>query len=215
VRAYRNRIVNVAHGITAQPSQGGPTYIFRNVIYNATYSPFKLHNHTCGVLIFHNTCLRKGHCFVIQPARETVTQIVTRNNLFLGSGRALSTSGRMRKCDFDADGYGGVGRSFATWNGKSYKTWKQAQKAGVLYRKEGAVLVDPASCFASGLRIPSNPDTTFKGEELDFRLADGSGAIDKGVVLQNFSHGFAGEAPDLGALELGSDVPHYGPRPKQ
>jgi len=25
--------------------------------------------------------------------------------------------------------------------------------------------------------------------------------------------GFAGRAPDLGALEVGAPVPHYGPRP--
>ncbi|MCX7805178.1 MAG: right-handed parallel beta-helix repeat-containing protein [Planctomycetota bacterium] len=216
IRVFRNRIVNVAHGITAQPSQGGPLYFFRNVIYNATYSPFKLHNDTSGVLIFHNTCLRNGPCFVIQPANETVSDIVTRNNLFLGTGgAALPTTGRMTRCDFDSDGWGGFKGEFARWNGKGYKTWEDARAAGVLYKNIGAYIINPETCFASGLTPPADPNTTFKGEELDFRLKEGSDAVDKGVVLPNFNDGFKGKAPDLGAIELGDPQPHYGPRPKK
>ncbi len=33
------------------------------------------------------------------------------------------------------------------------------------------------------------------------------------MVLPNVTDGFTGEAPDLGALELGQPVPHYGTRP--
>ncbi|MBI4600831.1 MAG: hypothetical protein HY721_02615 [Planctomycetes bacterium] len=38
-------------------------------------------------------------------------------------------------------------------------------------------------------------------------------AVDAGVVLPGFSEGHTGLAPDLGACELGSPLPHYGPRP--
>jgi hypothetical protein len=48
---------------------------------------------------------------------------------------------------------------------------------------------------------------------LDFSLKRGSAAIDRGVVLPNVTDGFAGAAPDLGALEFGQAAPHYGPRP--
>jgi hypothetical protein len=213
IRVFRNRIVNVAHGITAQPAQGGPLYFFRNFIYNATYSPFKLHNDTCGVLIFHNTCLRNGPCFIIQPSTETVTEVRTRNNLFLGTrGSALPTTGRMINCDFDNDGFGGFTGAFAVWNRKTYRTAADAKAAGIIYREHGAILLDPKACFASGLVPPANPDTTFKGEELDFRLKADGPAIDKGVVLPNFNDGFQGKAPDLGALELGEPMPHFGPR---
>ncbi len=212
LRIFRNRILNVAHGITAQPAQGGPLYFFRNFIYNATYSPFKLHNDTCGVLIFHNTCLRNGPCFVIQPSTETVTDVWTRNNLFLGTrGAALATTGRMTTCDFDNDGFGGFTGPFAEWNRKTYKTPADAKE--VLYRQHGAILLDPKAIFASGLLPPADPNTTYKGEDLDFRLRPDGPAVDKGVVLPNFSDGFAGKAPDLGACELGAPLPHFGPRP--
>jgi hypothetical protein len=52
----------------------------------------------------------------------------------------------------------------------------------------------------------------YKAEDLDFRLKPGSAAVDRGVVLPNITDGFAGQAPDLGALELGQTPPHYGPR---
>jgi hypothetical protein len=214
IRVYRNRIVDVAHGVSAQPAQGGPFYFFRNVIYNATYSPFKLHNDTCGVFLFHNTSLRHGPCFVIQPARETVTDVRTRNNLFFGTrGPALSTTGRMIACDFDADGYGGCQGDFARWNGAGYRTWEAARDAGVLYRGRGAVAMDPATCFASGLLPPADPDREHAPGTVDARLKAGSEAIDRGEAIPNFSDGYRGRAPDLGAIEFGDPLFPVGPRP--
>jgi len=32
--------------------------------------------------------------------------------------------------------------------------------------------------------------------------------------LPNINDGFSGRAPDLGAVEFGDDVPHFGPRPR-
>jgi len=53
----------------------------------------------------------------------------------------------------------------------------------------------------------------YKAEDFDFRIKPGSAAVDKGTVLPNVTDGFSGSAPDLGALETGAVVPHYGPRP--
>jgi hypothetical protein len=44
-------------------------------------------------------------------------------------------------------------------------------------------------------------------------LKPGAAAIDRGIRLPNVNDGFSGSAPDLGALEAGQPVPHYGPRP--
>lgn len=49
-------------------------------------------------------------------------------------------------------------------------------------------------------------------EGLDFSLKPGSRPVDAGVRLPNINDGFAGKAPDLGAIELGEKAPHYGPR---
>jgi hypothetical protein len=52
----------------------------------------------------------------------------------------------------------------------------------------------------------------YKPSDYDFRLKPGSAAIDRGVILPNVADGYAGQAPDLGALEVAQQIPHYGPR---
>jgi hypothetical protein len=49
-------------------------------------------------------------------------------------------------------------------------------------------------------------------EGLDFRLKPGTPAVDAGTVVPNISEPFHGKAPDLGPIELGDPMPHYGPR---
>ena len=223
VRIFRNRITNAFSGISAQPANGGPLYLFRNAIYNVLYSPFKLHNDTSGVVILHNTSVADGIPWHIEPGGETVNNVTTRNNLFIGSsGPALRSTGEMIRCDFDRDGYGapggmgplaGIFNVFAEWNGRTYSTPEAAQRSGALYRRHGAVLVDARGNFASGVGIPRNRSTRFPADKIDLRLDPASRAVDAGIVLPNFSDGFSGKAPDLGCCELGQPLPHYGPRP--
>jgi hypothetical protein len=52
----------------------------------------------------------------------------------------------------------------------------------------------------------------YEAKDLDFRLKPGSAAVDKAAVIPNVTDGYSGNAPDLGALELGQPMPHYGPR---
>ena len=52
----------------------------------------------------------------------------------------------------------------------------------------------------------------YKPEDFDFRLKTGSAAVDRGTALAGITDGFSGTAPDLGALEVGKPLPHYGPR---
>jgi hypothetical protein len=53
----------------------------------------------------------------------------------------------------------------------------------------------------------------YKAESFDFRLKPGASAVDRGTPLAGVTDGFAGSAPDLGAIELGQAPAHYGPRP--
>jgi len=52
----------------------------------------------------------------------------------------------------------------------------------------------------------------YNARDLDFRLKPTSAAVDHGLILPNVTDGFTGQAPDLGALEVGQVQPHYGPR---
>jgi hypothetical protein len=60
---------------------------------------------------------------------------------------------------------------------------------------------------------PDDPTRIYTAEDLDFRLAPASVAIDAGCILPNVNDEFTGKAPDLGALEAGWPLPIYGPRP--
>ena len=53
----------------------------------------------------------------------------------------------------------------------------------------------------------------YRAEDFDFRLRAGAAAVDRGVEIPNVTDDFGGDAPDLGALEIGAELPHYGPRP--
>ncbi|MGB6846480.1 MAG: hypothetical protein WBE09_16425, partial [Candidatus Acidiferrales bacterium] len=60
--------------------------------------------------------------------------------------------------------------------------------------------------------LPSrdNVQKLYNPADFDFRLRPGSKAIDAGVLLPTINDGFTGKAPDLGALESGTEPPHYG-----
>jgi hypothetical protein len=170
------------------------------------------------MLIFHNTSVKAEIPFNIQPGRETVNHVITRNNLFVGTiGPGLRTTGRMRGCDFDNDGYGGIGGwwfggPFAVWNGKTYFSPKEAKKSGELYAKYGAFLVNPKQLFTDDITVPQDFRRSYPISQHNPKLAVDSEAIDKGVVIANFSDNFNGKAPDLGCCEYDKPLPQYGPR---
>jgi hypothetical protein len=216
VRIYRNRITNCFSGISTQPSHGGPVYIFRNLMLNMQYTPVKLHNDTAGALIFHNTSLKSGIPFNISIQGETVRDVITRNNLFVGTGSpALNSTGRMSRTDFDGDGYEWPPRgSFARWNGKDYPSTTAARQGGEVYAGRGAFTMGPHRTFAT-LAAPQAHERQIDPATHDPRLGPASRAIDRGVRLPNFNDRFAGAAPDLGCCELGEELPRFGPRPEE
>jgi hypothetical protein len=216
VRVFRNRITNCFAAISAQPVHGGPAYVFRNLIFNVQYSPFKLHNHTAGLLLFHNTSVTAGLPFSISPGGETVSDVVTRNNLFVGtSAPALRSTGRMIRCDFDNDGYEWPGGAFALWNGAAYASAAAARASGTLYARHGAWTMGPHRTFAGRFTTPESLERRYEPSLNDPRLGPQSRAVDRGVALPNFNDRFTGRAPDLGCCERDEPLPRFGPRPEE
>ena len=210
VRCFENRLTNVFQGISTQPTYGGPVYIFRNVLYNVGYETFKMHNKPTGALFFHNTSVREGMPLMLMTGAP-VTNFVTRNNIFIGTkgNYGYESVAPMVECDFDYDGFGGEWGTFIKWNKKRIKTMAELEN-GPVYRH--AVRLDPAATFAKKDACPVQTKTRYEIARNDLRLDEGSRAIDAGTLLHNINDGFAGDAPDLGAYELGAPVPRYGPR---
>lgn len=210
-RCFDNRLTNVFQGISVQPIHGGPVYVFRNALYNVVQETFKMHNGPSGGLFFHNTSVKAGMPLVLYTSQR-VSNFIMRNNLFVGTtgNYAYECTAPMRDCDFDYDGFGGEWKQFLKWNRVRYATMAAARESAGVYRH--AVRVETASLFASGLKPPTDPKQQFDPRMNDLRLKPGSTAIDAGAVLHNINDSYKGQAPDLGAYELGQDLPHYGPR---
>ncbi len=212
-RCFGNRITNCFDGISLQPVFGGPVYVCRNVMFNlAAFGPFKLHNSPSGVLVYHNTAWRRGGAAEVL-SREPVRHVVWRNNLLLGTsgGYAFECLPPMEHCDFDYNGYGGgPWTMFLKWQNVRYRTFEELRANAPIERH--AVLVD-GNPFATGTTLPADLATQVDPATVDLRLRADSNAVDAGERLPGFNDGFAGQGPDLGALEHGAPAPHYGPRP--
>jgi hypothetical protein len=215
-RCFFNRFTNVFQGVSVQPIFGGPVYIFRNVIYNCAEEPFKFHNSPSGAIFFHNTVVKKDNAWAVWTP-EAVRNSMQRNNLFIGTAStyAFECDPKMIDCDFDYDGFGGgPWQKFLKWNGVKFDSLDQLKAAANAPYKH-AVVVDAANVFASGLHAPEDRAVQFPNTKVDARLKAGCAAIDAGEILPGFNDGFKGKAPDLGAYELGDELPQYGPRPEK
>jgi hypothetical protein len=211
-RCFRNRLTNVFQGISVQPVYGGPIYVLRNAMYNVCAEPFKMHNSPSGALMLHNTCVKKGMPLVLWTG-EPVRNCVYRNNLFVGTeaNYAYETTAPMVGCDFDYDGFGGgPWGQFLKWNGERFASIGDVRARAPVYRH--VVQVETAELFASGVMPPEDETQQFPVAINDLRLKAGSAAIDAGDLVPGLGAGTTGEAPDLGAYELGAELPHYGPR---
>ncbi len=219
VRVVRNQVKNCFDGMSSQPDLGGPTYYIRNVMYNVLYSPFKFHNETVGDVVFHNTVVKCGDAFACY-AGATWSRAFFRNNIFIGGtgggtyggysngdGRVLNLADADTTCSFDYDGLGSIGTN--TFSGRvGAATFNSLAALRSNTTEVNAVQVD-LGVFASAVAFPSNPYPP--KANADFRLLAGSAAVDKGQVVTGLNDDYGGAAPDLGAYELNSAVPTYGP----
>ncbi|MGH9159061.1 MAG: hypothetical protein ACRD2X_03635 [Vicinamibacteraceae bacterium] len=228
IRVMRNRGVNAAHtGLSAQPIFGGPAYYIRNIVYN---TPVALKfNNPAGVIVYHNTIVAENR------TAQRVSNAHFRNNLFLGTdapGRGISVlGGPTAYSTYDYNGYRPNRRAQAQYvwlgpkpgvqvdydierdQGRPFKTL--AELTAATGQEAHGVEID-YDIFES-LRAPLPPDSSKPGKvydavDLRFGLKPGGKAVDAGAPLPNVNDGFTGSAPDLGAYEVGQEVPVYGPR---
>ena len=232
IRIMRNMLINhPSHAFCNQPTLGGPVYWIRNIAYNLPAGSTRLTNGAAGVLFYNNTILsetRRGG--VEQPlaqqpdarpelgARDLRRHHV--HELHLVGLQRLPPQSRRGGCvpvefaaarasssDFTGPGHDAKlqTRRFATL----------AEFASATGQDQHSVLVD-YDVFVNVRRLDAQDAASvqklYKADEFDFRLKPASAAVDRGVPLATVTEGFAGRAPDLGALEVGQPAPHYGPR---
>jgi hypothetical protein len=125
-----------------------------------------------------------------------------------GKGLAVSLPGTDDTDDLDYDGAGSQGMPFRGRIGTiAFESFDQMRSQTT---EKHAVQVD-MDVFAAAVPFPNPPLP--ERPIPDLRLKPGSAAVDAGAILANINDNFTGKAPDLGAYELGQDLPLYGPRP--
>jgi hypothetical protein len=217
-RIVENRITNAFIGLSSQPGLGGPTYFVRNAMYNLIAEPIKLHNGTIGDVIVHNTSVKNGTALNVYETDPFSRQLF-RNNLFLGGPAGvyntwssgtddmISLPSATPSVDMDYDGFGSTLDTFTGRLGTT--TFTSIDELRRRTTEKHAIEVE-FDVFADDVAYPASP---FPAAEVpDLRLADDSAAIDAGETIPGLNDRFTGDAPDLGAYELGADQPAYGPR---
>ena len=227
IRVYNNRGVNAAHGgYSSQPVFGGPAYFIRNLLYHVPSGvAFKFSAKAAGLFAWHNTIIGE------QVAGDPSSNMHYRNNLFMGrdtpergvmrwanAGQAYSTDyngfrpnkGVEKQYNWLAPGPGETAydRQNADW--RTYSTLAEFRAA--TGQEQHGIEVDFDIFEDMTPPDPSKRHAVYYSEDLNFRLKPGSKAVDAGAVIPTVNEDFAGDAPDLGALEVGRPLPHYGPR---
>lgn len=225
VRAFDNRCVNASNlAYSTQPIFGGPAYIYRNLLYNApSTGALKLLDNPSGVLVYQNTFV--GLAGALGP----LSNVHFRNNLFVADGWRKPLFEVRTFTNYSSSDHNGFGPSVGApanfgWSSPDFAV--QADYAAPLVRRSYASLPDYQKAtgqdrhsvivsLADFRRVPpvdpADPRILYDPDGMDFRLKRGSAAIDRGVRLPGINDGFTGRAPDLGAYEMGTPVPHYGP----
>jgi hypothetical protein len=227
VRVFGNRGVNATHGgYSAQPVFGGPVYFIRNILYNVPSGvAFKFSAKPAGLFVWHNTLISE------QVARDPSSNVHFRNNLFLGRdapGRGIMTWANATSThSSDYNGYRptpGVAAQYAFLapppDGTAYEPkpgdWRTfatlAEMRAATGQEAHGVELDFDVFERMAKPNPAQRHAVYHAVDLDFRLRDGGRAVNAGVPIPTVNDDFAGQAPDLGAIELGQSAPIYGPR---
>ncbi|MBL8231558.1 MAG: hypothetical protein JNL98_23885 [Bryobacterales bacterium] len=200
-------------GVSSQPGLGGPVYFIRNVMYNLTYVPFKLHRYSKGDVVLHNTVVKLGDglaCFASQPFDFAYF----RNNLAIGgppgetrwggygggSGMAANIVAHGPNSSFDYDAVGTWETPFTARIGR--RDFFQVEPHGMR--------IDMSVFENVTFPLPPVPER----EPADLRPRLGSKVVDAALAIPNINDGYLNEGPDIGAYEAGQAVPVYGPRPE-
>lgn len=211
IRVFGNRISNAYHnGISFQPMNGAPWYILRNQVAAPVESALKFRDAVDRALVAHNTFV--GWQGAQKSGSEYLTAIQSNNNLWIsmtdwyawenGSGGSPDW-----RTNLDYDGFDWGRHVYAIKWGTRYSDLTAFAAATGL--EQHGIRIDKSTCFEE-INIPQSPPASMPLQYL--RLKQDCAAVDAGIRLPNINDDYKGNAPDLGAYEVGAPLPHYGPR---
>jgi hypothetical protein len=242
VRVMRNLMINSAsQPLCNQPALGGPIYWIRNVSYNVPGGQVRFGGGS-GILFYNNTLFGEVSGGTTSNTHFRNNLILAQNataGFGGGDGGSPAVFGFTTYTNYTSSDYNGFSLNSNAavsfqWNSPSwpvaadyasrghnaqienrrFKAFDEYQKAT---HQDAHSLLIGYDAFVNVPRLDGHDVKTvqklYDAKDIDFRLKAGSPAIDRGIPLPNITDGFAGRAPDLGAVEFGQTLPHYGPRP--
>ena len=243
IRIFRNRCFNHGHrALSVQPMFGGPVYFIRNIVYHAPEGgAVKFTASSAGIVVYHNTFLSNVKPMLLAASNVHYRNNLILGKSETPEIFAVETNTNYSSSDYNGFRPNeGAEFSFewssppfsmrANFPGEMGKLSTQAQARAEAQARETrhfktlkefaeatgqdrhSVIVD-YDVFQKVTPPGPDPRTLYKPADFDFQLRPGSVAVDAGVRLPGINDDFTGRAPDLGALEVGRPLPHYGPRP--
>lgn len=227
VRVFNNRGMNAAHGgYSAQPVFGGPVYFIRNLLYHVPSGmAFKFSAKPAGLIVYHNTLI--GEHVISDP----YSNAHYRNNLYLGRDTPergiFVLPNATTSFSSDYNGYRpnrGVEDQFKCLLPQAGQSlyeptesdWRRFPTLAAFAAATGlethSIKVDFDQFVLVRPPDPTQRHAVYHAMDLRFDLKPGSKCIDAGLRIPTVNEDHAGNAPDLGALEVGRPGPHYGPR---
>lgn len=242
VRIMRNMMLNSAsHPFCNQPDLGGPVYWIRNIVYNAPGGSTRLTSGSAGAVFLNNTILTetnanssanvhwKNNLMLGQNSAPAILAVTTYTNYSSSDyngfrpnpGADYSFQWTSPEWGLSQDYRDLLASTGADQNPRNkvlpvrrFKTL--AEYSAATHQDVHSVTLD-YDVFQNVPRLDASDLASirklYRSEDYDFSLRPGSAAVDRGAVIPNVTDGYGGAAPDLGALELGQPLPHYGPRP--
>jgi len=242
IRVFRNRCFNNGNrALSVQPMFGGPVYFIRNIVYDSPEGgALKLTASAAGILVYHNTLLApiepmllatsnlhfRNNLILGKSQNPGIFAIESNTNYSSSDYNGFRPNeGAEYSFEWSTPPFsvralfpGEMGAlamqpqnqlEAKTRERRRFKTLKEYSEATGQDRHSVMLDYDVFQKVA-----PPGPDlrTLYKPSDFDFQLRPGSAAVDAAVRLPGVNDDFTGRAPDLGALEVGRPVPHYGPR---
>lgn len=210
-RVYRNYGINGRMGVSVAPIYGGPTYVFRNVLYNLESSAFKMNNQTAGLVILNNSIAKSDRGLTSSAGWQNT---IFKNNAVLSGHYVMEE-------------YGLVAESSDDWDNNAYFSQRSGTSVGPWFKWDNVKYNNIAAIVASGITeansmatsysdfmsmgVPSNYGTEATTSSFNFELATNSSLINAGETFDNiFDNDIQGGTVDIGALEVGNVLPSYG-----
>ncbi len=218
IRAIRNLAINTGPpAFSMQGGPGAPYYWIRNIAVKQSSSAFKMPR---NMIVLHNiiTSPNAGH-------NKYADDLHYYNNVFLpfegqfrkgdiGKALLIHLSAPAPQNSSDYNAYHMLPDIFA---GKPFgvgrkETWATLEEysAATGFAGHSIILQDGYGMYRNAPRPEKGK--LLKPKDCDFGLKEGAPVIDKAKRLPNINDGFKGDGPDMGAIEFGDEMPHYGPR---